>query len=303
MLISLLAGTFAWYSGINGALVGGILEIGTYTEVFLSKGSSETPPYNGQKGYDLNGTIFTNDDAPYYAQYDMEFKILSSYDVKLKYDINYCVIQVGALYGWTCYDTIKNIFGVDIASQPLESQNLLLQQYLGKVEQIAYDSEGANKIYQNNNGNFVAMQQGDKLNVFSPYIESDKVGYVIMTNNSQSPQENVQYIIIKSQYVSNFFHLNYSKVTKETPTEVVTPMDAQGYFYSLISDGYIATTISNIISTKTSITRFAIGYFGTKKDQNGNVISHSQFTFSDETFRGSIISFSIMAKGEEYEQK
>ena len=123
MLVSLLTGTFAWYVSNSTAKIYGVLAAGSHIDVILSDGAISSAPYNGQLGYDNSNNIYTNDDAPYFAQFDISFKAVGSKDIKVKYLPQYCAIAVNPFFGWDSVKTIQNLFDKSFDASQLDKLN------------------------------------------------------------------------------------------------------------------------------------------------------------------------------------
>lgn len=115
-----LMATFAWFASKTTQTVKGVIKSGDVTSFSIAAGNEYMDgdcikyptPYEGQKGYDSNGNIYTTSDKPYEMKYNLSFVMKSSSDCVMKISIAKVIVNLTDKYPYTLAQTIENVLGV-----------------------------------------------------------------------------------------------------------------------------------------------------------------------------------------------
>ncbi len=211
LLISVVAGTFAWFSSQTQTDINGSMEVGEYIEMFFDDSVGfpklEEKPYEGQLGYKKDGTICTGADAPYEFDFDLKFRIKASNNINVKFGFKYIVVNVANTPYFLSYaETVKRVFGAESSNDVNSAE---YQKFLGEKKEIEYSKISDDRYYAlDENGKYAQLGGNDKVTVYAPKHESNRTekGYIIVDEKTNAVQE----IVLKSDYVGEFFHLQYA---------------------------------------------------------------------------------------------
>ena len=309
LLICVLAGTFAWFSSFQQVDMMGLLSVENPQEVVLTS-STLTPgslaKYNGQKGYDNKGNIKTLTDAPYVINFDVSYYVVGDSDVDVSFGFDYIAIRLDAQKALPFSDVVRIVFGdssfVDNAANR--------EAYLGVKGSYKYDpNEVGGADYFDNTGKHL---ENATITTYRPKNEAnnaDKKGFLI-TKDVEGTGD-VTEVIIKSEYVAEYFHLTYARyqvqynegnktyefvdgsaktdVRFATPIEHTSTPNTEGHSEVNLDAG-------KCIPQKSKITIGLYHDFGSTPV--GNASQFGEFVFSNDVFRGCTFVFSFKISSE-----
>lgn len=308
LLICVLAGTFAWFSSYSKVDVTGLLSVENPQEVILLSSTLGTlVEYNGQKGYDSSGNKKNPPDAPYIFDFDVAYKVVGESAVDVSFGFEYIAIRLDAQKALPFSDVVRIVFG-DTSFVDNEDNR---KAYLGVKGSYAYKSDEAGGAdYFDNNGNHLA--EDTTIYTYVPKHENDnaaKKGFLI-TKEADGTGD-VTEIIIKSEYVAEYFHLQYAKyqVSYNTTTSTYEFVDDSAttdvrfatpieYSSQLNERGHseVNLDVNKCIPQKSKITIGLYHDFGTTAA--GNSSQFGEFVFSNDVFRGCTFVFSFRISSE-----
>ncbi|MEG2561529.1 MAG: hypothetical protein RSB10_02850 [Clostridia bacterium] len=282
LLISVLGGTYAWYSEFMRVDFSATITLTRYTEVLLDTNTIKNiPKYNGQLGYDANGAIYTNNDAPYTAEFDTTFKVLGATNVDMYVEYDYVAIKVGPIFQLPPNEAIASVFGESAST-------VNVNDYLGAREEVAYDTLGIDGYYRDEMGNYRPLGAADTTIKFSAKNlagNASKKGMIVL-----NVSDKVEYIVIKKAFVAEYFNMQYAYKdgnVYNAPQKIAQPMRfLYGSANKEVWDKHQECKVHTV--------KIMLGYYGT--NANG---SHRTFDFGGQAYKGSTFSFALRLHGEE----
>lgn len=266
LLVCTMALTFAWFSLGNDTSMSSSLEAGTYTMVQFSDAQGiVSEKYNGQKGYDENGNLCQDADAPYEGLYHTSMKLQGDGDLNLKMQITEVLVKVTPdFYGYSATSTFRYFV------QEFDGYDGVAQNH---VAQCTFDEHG-NPIFGEN--------AVDAQNEVFVYTSDGTLGGEVL------------YIRMDIANVQKFFTFEYAKITSDKPPyaygDFVDTQRGLTFLHgpnSIVNPPEVASDIAygkaNAICAK--ITYSSQNY---KKP----------FIFADEAFKGSTFLFNVLARAE-----
>lgn len=120
-----LMATFAWFAAKTTQTVQGVIKSGDVTSFSIADGNEDMDgdcikysiPYEGQKGYDQQGNIYTTSDKPYEMKYNLSFVMKSSSDCTMKLSISKVIVNLTDKYPYNLSQTIEKVLGVSGVSE------------------------------------------------------------------------------------------------------------------------------------------------------------------------------------------
>lgn len=311
LLICVLAGTFAWFSSYTSTEMLGLLSIENPQEVVLTS-STLTPgslvEYNGQKGYDSSGNKKNPPDAPYIINFDVSYYVVGDSAVDVSFGFDYIAVRLDAQKALPFSDVVRIVFGDSSFVDNADNRKA----YLGVKGSYEYNpNEAGGADYFDNEGN----QLADKTIIYTygPMHEADNAGKkgFLITKNADGTGD-VTEIIIKSEYVAEYFHLTYARYQVQ--------YNAGNSAYEFVDDS-ATTDVRFATAIRHTIAPNAQGHSEVNLDQNkcipqkskitiglyhdfgdsapaGNASQFGEFVFSNDVFRGCTFVFSFKISSE-----
>lgn len=307
LLICVLAGTFAWFSSFQQVDMAGLLSVENPQEVVLMS-STLTPgslvEYNGQKGYDSSGKEIGSTDAPYIFDFDVEYCVVGDGDVDVSFGYNYICVKLGNGKEMLFEDAVRIVFGDSSFVDNADNRKA----YLGVKGSYKYDSnEVGGADYFDNTGN--QLVTGTTIYTYGPQYEAnnaDKKGFLI-TKNADGTGD-VTEVIIKSEYVAEYFHLQYAMWNTEqvggtgVNYEHTFPANPDWKRFEVSNRfRYENGDVSeNKLQCKPHKTKIKVGLYHdyAQNKPNGNETQYGPFVFSNDLFRGCTFVFSFKISSE-----
>ena len=311
LLICVLAGTFAWFSSYTSTEMLGLLSIENPQEVVLTS-STLTPgslvEYNGQKGYDSSGNKKNPPDAPYIINFDVSYYVVGESAVDVSFGFDYIAVRLDAQKALPFSDVVRIVFGDSSFVDNADNRKA----YLGVKGSYEYDrNEVGGADYFDNTGTQLAT--GTTIYTYGPKHEADnegKKGFLI-TKNADGTGD-VTEIIIKSEYVAEYFHLTYARYqvqynagnsayefVDDSATTDVRFATAIRYTIAPNAQGHSEVNLdqNKCIPQKSKITIGLYHDFGDSAPA-GNASQFGEFVFSNDVFRGCTFVFSFKISSE-----
>ena len=189
LVMCMLALTFAWFSAGEQSKTETVLKAGSYIKVeFDGSGTLNGSKYNGEKGYDEDGTPYTDADKAYEAYYHTYIKLQGDADLYLKFSFLELWIEVSdTFYMMNATRTLQEVVSLFDGCDPGKS-------HIGKCETVVTE-DGESKVFTE---------------------PSDGSTAFIYTTDGTA-QGKVCYIKLDKANVDKFFTLGYAKITTDAP--------------------------------------------------------------------------------------
>ncbi|MGN0789807.1 MAG: hypothetical protein ACI4MY_07690 [Christensenellales bacterium] len=319
LLICVLAGTFAWFSSYANVEMTGILSVERPMRVTLDQSSlGDLTDYQGQTGYNADGSESDTANRPYIIQFDLAFRAIGEKDVDVYFGFEYIAVKLNEQNLLSIENAIKLVFDKDFVN---ENDNV--NKYLGTKAVSSYVSTDGDKYYAKTESGMQEVSEGTQITTYAAQYDTnaDVAGMIILAQDDPAYNDNltiadkskvVSEIVIKREYCDQFFHLqyatytsNYNSVTSAyefvddsattdvrfaTPLTLTSTLNGRGH-------SEVNLDANKCIPQKAKIT---IGLYhdygsvtGDRKSQFGT------FTFSNDAFRGCKFSFAFCVIAQE----
>lgn len=267
LVFSMLALTFAWFSAQEESQTTAVLRAGSYVKVVFDDGDNAlvSERYNGQKGYDENGTAYTDDDRAYEAFYHTSLRLQGDGDLGLRFEFTSLMIQVSdTFYMMNAAKTIENVVALFDGYDPEKS-------HIGKVETVT-TADGTGEVFTE---------------------PSDGSTAFIYTTDG-TVDGDVKYLRLDKANVDKFFTLAYAKITEEKAPYGYGTFVGEGASLTYTHGPNLPAGISEVVSD----------YIYGKANPICIKITYSDagyartFPFSGDSFKASRFKFGVVASAD-----
>ena len=319
LLICVLAGTFAWFSSYTSTEVSGLLSVERPMRVNLDQSSlGDLTDYQGQTGYNADGSASDTANKPYVIQFDLSFRAVGEKDVDVYFGFEYIAVKLNEQNLLSIENAVKLVFDKDFVN---EGTNV--NKYLGTKTISSYVSTAGDKYYAKTESGMQEVADGTQITTYTAQYESnvEVAGMIVLAQDDPAYDANVAIadkskvvseIVIKREYADKYFHLQYAMYTSNynsltssyefvadsatTNVRFATPLTLTS---TLNGNGHSGVNLDagKSIPQKAKVT---IGLYhdygsvtGDRKSQFGT------FTFSNDAFRGCRFSFAFCVIAQE----
>lgn len=263
LVLCMLALTFAWFSAGQDSTAFTTLTAGSYVKVvFDDSGVLNNEKYNGQKGYDDNGTAYTDDDKAYEAYYHTSIKLQGDSDLYLRLEFTELYIKVSpTFYMLGAQRTLDEIISVFDGYDEGKS-------HIGKAETVVTEN-GEETV-------FTDPADGSTAFVYTDDGTAD--GKVICLR-------------LDKVNADKFFTLNYAKITTTSPPYTYGTFADEGEGLHFVHGDNLPAGTSEVVSDATYGKSNPVCIKITYSDAT----YAKTFPFSGDSFKGSEFIFEVVA--------
>lgn len=263
LVLCMLALTFAWFSAGQESKTYTTLTAGSYVKVvFDDNGVLNNEKYNGQKGYDENGTAYTDGDKAYEAFYHTSVRLQGDSDLYLRFEFTGLLIKTSpTFYIMGAQKTLTEIVSLFDGYEPGKS-------HIGKVETVVTE-DGEETV-------FTAPEDGSAAFVYTDDGTAD--GKVV-------------FIRLDKANTDKFFTLSYAKITTVTPPYAYGTFAQEGEGLHFVHGDNLPAGTSEVVSDATYGKSNPVCIKITYSDAT----YAKTFPFSDDSFKGSEFTFEVVA--------
>ena len=277
--------------------------------------------YQGQTGYNADGSLSDTANLPYIIQFDLSFRAIGEKNVDVYFGFEYIAVKLNEQNLLSIENAVKLVFDKDFVN---EGNNV--DKYLGTKTISSYVSTDGDKYYAKTESGMQEVVDGTQITTYTAQHESnaDVAGMIVLAKDDPAYKDNttiadkskvVSEIVIKREYADKYFHLQYAMYTSKydavngysfvansatTKERFATPLTLTTATVET-SDGKQFSQVNldagKSIPQKAKVT---IGLYhdygsvtGDRKSQFGT------FTFSNDAFRGCRFSFAFCVIAQE----
>lgn len=321
LLISVVAGTFAWFSAYDSVDLNGSMEIGSYIDMIFDDSVGfpdlENNPYLGQTGYTENGDRITTEDAPYEFDFDLKFRIHASHNVSVKFGFKYIIIKLHESYVLGYAETVNRVFGATASDDPNSAE---YKKFLGVKKEIDYKHGQSDNYYAiDKDGKYAPLKDSTalapvKVTVYEPFDKDanrNEKGYLVVDDKTKEVKE----IVLKSESVSEFFHLQYAFYPYQNETDK-SVLKYQKFDVPSTPFEYKKTKTDPTVSGQEPVSGYEVFedsmkcyphkanikiglYHDNKIAEPGKASEFGPFVFSEGAFKGCRFTFVFRVEGKE----
>lgn len=321
LLICVLAGTFAWFSSYTSTEMLGLLSIERPMRVTLDQSSlGSLTDYQGQTGYNADGSESDTANRPYIIQFDLAFRAIGEKDVDVYFGFEYIAVKLNEQNLLSIENAIKLVFDKDFVN---ENDNV--NKYLGTKTISSYVNTEGDKYYVKTESGMEEMSSGEITTYAAQYDTNvDVAGMIILAqddpafaNNSTIADKSkvVSEIVIKREYCDQYFHLQYAMYTSQydtingygfvadsatTKVRFATPLTLTTTLVNTSDDKQFSQVNLDAGKCIPQKAKISIGLYHDYGSESGDRKSQfGTFTFSNDAFRGCKFSFAFCVIAQE----
>ena len=229
----------------------------------------------------------------------------------MKFGFKYIVVKLHESYVLNYAETVKRVFG---ATSSNDVNSAEYKKFLGEKKEVDYNGISDDRYYVlDKNGKYAQLGNNDKVTVYAPKDRDSnrtEKGYLIVDETTNAVKE----IVLKSECVGEFFHLQYAFYPYQNETDKTglvykkfdTPSDAFIYKQTKTDANPPAGTdpvsgyevFGDATKCYPHKANIKIGlYHDNKTTPEGQASEFGPFVFSEGAFKGCTFRFVFRVEG------